>query len=312
MNGEHTPLDAPTTNTIFAELTREIGEDVSRSLSMKRAAAAPDTSELVELGVPQSLYWHLTPELRRAIEAATRECQTLSDDVAITLAQFGAFGRDQLKARRVSPDTFVQLAMQLAYALTHDGATVATYETAQTRQFLHGRTECVRSASTASQRWCRAALDVGVARLDKQRALAAAFDAHNAQMNDCTNGQGIDRHMLGLKLQALETGDAPPAFTTHATFAKSNSFMLSTSQVHFPSYTGGFAAVTPDGYGVCYSCQPNWLRFSITAWRSSKLASVAVEQNQKKKKLRGKVSHRSIYTCTAIQIESRTSIAHDV
>lgn len=34
----------------------------------------------------------------------------------------------------------------------------------------------------------------------------------------------------------------------------------------------------PDGYGVCYSCQPSWLRFSITAWRSSKVADVAVRR----------------------------------
>lgn len=47
------------------------------------------------------------------------------------------------------------MALQLAYHKTH-GQPVATYETASTRVFLHGRTEVIRTLSEESWRWVQA------------------------------------------------------------------------------------------------------------------------------------------------------------
>jgi hypothetical protein len=58
--------------------------------------------------------------------------------------------RDALKQARVSPDGFLQMSFQLAYARVYGGRTVSTYESASTAAFKHGRTECIRSASNDS------------------------------------------------------------------------------------------------------------------------------------------------------------------
>jgi carnitine O-acetyltransferase len=51
-----------------------------------------------------------------------------------------------LRVAKLSPDAYVQMVLQLAYYRLH-GKWTATYETASTRQFLYGRTDCIRTCS---------------------------------------------------------------------------------------------------------------------------------------------------------------------
>ena len=46
----------------------------------------------------------------------------------------------------LSPDSYIQMAMQLAYYRIY-GRFTSTYETQQTRAFLHGRTGTVRACA---------------------------------------------------------------------------------------------------------------------------------------------------------------------
>jgi carnitine O-acetyltransferase len=57
-----------------------------------------------------------------------------------------------------SPDAFIQMALQLAWYKTRHGLT-ATYETASTRMFLHGRTEVIRTLSEPSRAFVHAMVD---------------------------------------------------------------------------------------------------------------------------------------------------------
>jgi carnitine O-acetyltransferase len=52
------------------------------------------------------------------------------------------------------------MALQLAYHKTHN-APVATYETASTRLFLHGRTDVIRTLSEDSWKWVQAMREGG-------------------------------------------------------------------------------------------------------------------------------------------------------
>ena len=45
----------------------------------------------------------------------------------------------------MSPDAYIQMALQLAYYKDSAGKFALTYESSMTRLFLHGRTETVRS-----------------------------------------------------------------------------------------------------------------------------------------------------------------------
>lgn len=72
-----------------------------------------------------------------------------------------------------SPDAYLQMALQLAYHKTHN-VSVATYETASTRLFLHGRTEVIRTLSEDSWRWVRAMRD-GKEDVSRRNAIVPLF-----------------------------------------------------------------------------------------------------------------------------------------
>lgn len=58
------------------------------------------------------------------------------------------------------------MILQLCYYRTY-GQPCATYESASTRQFLMGRTECIRSCASESLAWCRAFDDQEVSAAEK-------------------------------------------------------------------------------------------------------------------------------------------------
>lgn len=55
---------------------------------------------------------------------------------------------------KLSPDAYVQMALQLAWYETL-GSFTPTYETALTRLFQNGRTETIRTLTTDSCNWVR-------------------------------------------------------------------------------------------------------------------------------------------------------------
>lgn len=108
-------------------------------------------------------------------------------DLQVVCYAFTAFGKAAIKQRKLHPDTFVQLAMQLAYYRLHKkyGLTNTTtqewclktkkrinlmslltalrpgscYETAMTRKFYHGRTETMRPCTKEAVDWCAVMTD---------------------------------------------------------------------------------------------------------------------------------------------------------
>jgi hypothetical protein len=117
---------------------------------------------------------------------------------------------------------------------------------------------------------------------DAQRyaALKGAVTAHLQYMGGAMQGQGCDRHLLGMRMLALERGIYAdvPLFNDPA-LAKSSNFTLSTSNISGSGFDagvgnewwGGFApwmGVT-DGVGACYTISPNRIKVMITAWNAS-------------------------------------------
>ena len=66
--------------------------------------------------------------------------------------------RVSLTTARVSPDAFIQQALQLAW-YRDQGYATATYETASTRMMLHGRTDVIRTLSVESRDFVKAMLN---------------------------------------------------------------------------------------------------------------------------------------------------------
>lgn len=172
-----------------------------------------------------------------------------------------AYGKGLMKKCRLSPDAFLQMALQLAY-YRDAGKFSLTYEASMTRLFREGRTETVRPCTIESSAWVKAMNDASVGAEERVKLLNEACERHQLGYQDAMCGNGIDRHLFCLYVVSkyLEV-DSP--------FLKevlSEPWRLSTSQTphgqtakldlkkhpNCISAGGGFGPVADDGYGVSY------------------------------------------------------------
>jgi hypothetical protein len=92
------------------------------------------------------------------------------------------------------------------------GDPVACYETSHLRLFKHGRTETVRSTSSESAAWVSAVLNNESSETIKQ-LFKVAVEAQKKYMVMCMKAKGCDRHLLGLRILAMQEGKMPGIFT---------------------------------------------------------------------------------------------------
>uniref|UniRef100_A0A672FS88 Carnitine O-acetyltransferase n=1 Tax=Salarias fasciatus TaxID=181472 RepID=A0A672FS88_SALFA len=223
----------------------------------------PERRHSASLPTPQKLHFNITAEVQRDIEEAD-----LAQDLDMRVMVFGHFGKNVPKSHKMSPDAFVQMALQLAYYRMYQHC-CATYESASLRMFRRGRTDTIRSASSASAAFVKAFDGPRTQNTEKADLLKKAVAAHRSYTNMAISGQAIDRHLLGLKLQALEEKLSVPEVFTDAAYAKALHYRLSTSQV--PSKTDCvmcFGPVVPNGYGVCYNPMDDHINFAVSSFNS--------------------------------------------
>ncbi|XP_023227114.1 carnitine O-acetyltransferase-like [Centruroides sculpturatus] len=222
-----------------------------------------------QIDSPKKLRFNLSSDTLADIEEAERDLDVLISDLEMSCFQYRGFGREFVKSQRLSPDSFIQIALQLAFYRLHKQLG-PTYESASTRKFLHGRTETIRSASVEALDFCLRMLDKTAASHVKAAALRTAVDSHKEYTNQAINGLGVDRLLLGLKKCAIENGLNVPELFMDTGFQTSTHFRLSTSQV--PSKSDAFMCYGPsfpDGYGCCYNPLPEFINFGVSACNSS-------------------------------------------
>nr|XP_028571917.1 carnitine O-acetyltransferase isoform X2 [Podarcis muralis] len=225
-------------------------------------------SPMVPLPMPKKLRFNITPEVKNDIEKAKQNLNILVQDLDISAIVFHQFGKNFPKSEKISPDAFIQIALQLAYYRMY-GEACSTYESASLRMFRLGRTDTIRSASVDSLKFVQAMDDSGKQDLEKVELLRQATQAHRAYTDMAIRGDAIDRHLLGLKLQAIEDLVSMPELFMDTAYAVAMHFKLSTSQV--PAKTDCvmcFGPVVPDGYGICYNPMDEHINFAISAFNS--------------------------------------------
>ena len=150
---------------------------------------------------------------------------------------------------------------------------MATYETATTRQFYHGRTETVRSCTSEALAFAQAITDEKpIPKQDLQKLLIQAITKHLQLMEQCKNNQGCDRHLLGLKIQALEQGQVLPELYQDPAYKLSGgdgNFVMSTSLCGYSEVTGACPPMVYDGYGVFYGIPNDKICVWITTFKGS-------------------------------------------
>lgn len=171
VNVEGSWADAPVASHLFGFMHDH--ENMARLAKPNSKAPSKSSSPALEplsdhsshrrgpVPAPKRLTWRLTSELAEAIDRAQMHFNALCEGTDLHVMHMRYFGKGFIKKCQLSPDAFVQMALQLAYYRT-TGAIDLMAESAHTRQFLHGRTELVRSITSDSVAFIKA-----MAHLDK-------------------------------------------------------------------------------------------------------------------------------------------------
>lgn len=256
---EHSYSDGASWNKVLAELW----EDMHKTPTQP-ASSTPLIAEPLPFELPESV--------KAGIIAAEKKARVeLYNEVDLQMLDFDAFGKKEVKQWKLSPDAVVQQAFQLAYFRLH-GKAAPTYEACAMRPFFHGRTETIRSCTTAAQDFV-AAVVTGRPRDEQRAKLSAAVVAQSQLAKAAATGQGIDRHLLGLKMEAKEHGVCAGAADLEIfdddDYKRSGTWVLSTSNVTMPFInTFGFGAVTGEGYGLGYQIHDDRIPVHITSFAS--------------------------------------------
>jgi len=272
--GEHSPVDALVPSIVgeyaIVEGICEKAFD-ARPEDVARSVTAPN-----ELGW-ERLQWRLDDKIQDECLLAEERAKEIIADSDNDVFWFQGYGADWIKdGARLSPDAYVQMALQLAWYRTR-GTFTATYETALTRLFHNGRTETVRTLSTDSCNWVRAMTDDSTSNVRRLELLKRAILTHTRRTREAATGKGIDRHLLGLQMMLKpEQGERAKLFADEL-FQRSQTWKLSTSGLsaghHFKGT--GFGSPYHDGYGINYLLGPEMVKFGIESKYSFKDTSTA-------------------------------------
>eukprot|EP00037_Helgoeca_nana_P033103 m.416677 g.416677 ORF g.416677 m.416677 type:complete len:661 (+) comp30061_c0_seq1:74-2056(+) len=266
INFEHAPYDGATVVRMLEDMWHE-------ACGLPLPSGRPDPHPAVAVtnmaGECTRLAFELTAQSEAAVQHATAKSTQFASITKFKLLDFRNFGKSAMKRWRMSPDGCIQVAYQLAYHRLHGDHTVSVYESCSTKRFLRGRTEAIRSNTTATSAFVGCVdelLQQGPAGLQAARQLLdAAVTRHRGVAAAASQATGIDRHLFSLVSLANEVGfgaDAP--IFADAMWTKLNTSVLSTSNVNSDALVVlGFGAVCPHGYGLGYTVEDDSIRVSV-------------------------------------------------
>ncbi|KDR15107.1 Carnitine O-acetyltransferase [Zootermopsis nevadensis] len=103
---------------------------------------------------------------------------------------------------------------------------------------------------------------------DKKQALLAAVKSHKDYATQAAFGLGVDRHLLGLKLAAIENGIQMHPLYKDPSYVRSTHFKITSSQVAGKGNSVMcYGPVVPDGYASCYNPLGNTINFGLSAFK---------------------------------------------
>ncbi|KAJ1759028.1 hypothetical protein LPJ58_002491 [Coemansia sp. RSA 1591] len=270
--GEHSPCDALIPAIMIEYVSKAVAQE-----PIERGVLVPQTPGYKTQ--VRRLRFTVDDEVQDMIREAKAEVERTSRASCSRQIRFETYGSDWIKKTAgIGPDALAQVALQLTYYRVH-GALAPVYETASTRQFLHGRTETVRSLTPQVAQCVYTMCDATTTPRDRYTALVRAATKHQEMLRTASAGQGVDRHIFGLRMayNRLDPLPSESAMTDHEKraieeffedpiLARSTTFQLSTSGL-FPSryltHTG-FGCVAPErAYGINYIIESNRIKFGV-------------------------------------------------
>ncbi|KAI2657870.1 Choline O-acetyltransferase [Labeo rohita] len=227
-------------------------------------------ASMSELPAPRRLRWKCSPDIQTFLTASADKLQRLVKNLDMNVNKFTGYGKEFIKRQKMSPDAYVQVALQFTFYRCH-GHLVPTYESASIRRFQEGRVDNIRSSTPEALAFVKAMANSSkITDAEKMELLWTAIKAQTNYTILAITGMAIDNHLLGLREIAKELKLEKPELFSDTTYATSIHFILSTSQV--PTIEEMFCCygpVVPNGYGACYNPQKDHIIFCVSSFRES-------------------------------------------
>ncbi|KAH9501871.1 hypothetical protein DERF_012680 [Dermatophagoides farinae] len=215
-------------------------------------------------------------------------------DLDLYVLRFNEYGSDFIKQQRISPDAYIQLALQLTYFKLHR-CIVSTYESCSLRQFRMGRVDTIRASTVEARDWAQSmcpqqpsssSSSASSSTIDNPTTTAAnlldveedrkiklfkrAIQKQVEIMQYTSSGHGPENHLRALRELSKKHFGSIPAVFREKSFGEYGNYRLSTSQLPTDAdILVGYGAVVPDGYGCSYSTKKNHIIFCVSSFYSS-------------------------------------------
>lgn len=237
--GEHSMMDGTPTHRLNDYINNVI---FNNKLDFDNPSVRSGISE------PMPLKFHVNENVQEDIIKAQAHFEREIGIHELRVQAYQGYGKGLIKKFKFSPDSYVQMIIQLAYHKMY-GKNRPTYESASTRRFQQGRTETCRSVSNESVAWCNGMADPSVGPEQCAELFRAALKSHQEYIFAASGGKGVDRHLFGLKM-VLKEGEELPALYKDPSYAYSSTWFISSSQLSSEYFNGyGWSQVVDDGWG---------------------------------------------------------------
>lgn len=263
-NMEHSAIDG----TSVAPVIKHLSEGLLSDLSQVGVISWEITA--------QKMTWDLSGAILEKLSKFEQEQFNRKNQFALLPHNFNDFGAERIKKMKISPDAFFHMALQLAQYRTF-GELKSVYEPVSVANFYEGRTESARSTSMEKLNLIKA-IEEGI--YDEEELyilMQAASEAHSSRIKECQNGQGIERHLFGLKQMYYHYGaklgieKLPQIFLDPGYQTLRYDFISTSGMAYENAEYRMFAPVVEDGHGVAYFILENSISVNISSYTDNKV-----------------------------------------
>lgn len=270
-NFEHSAIDGVPTLTILNRVIQELSQEAEVGLIDERTSRK-------SVNLFSKLEWQISHQLSEKINlakyAATEELKKFS----ISHYVFNQFGKESIKQVGISPDAFFHTALAMAqYEVSQSFRSI--YEPVAMRAYYQGRTESARSMSMEKRFFVEAffAKELQLDNMELKELFKKATVAHGQRLAICQSGNGIERHLFGLKqiaeMKSVKNESTDYFFLSEGMNALQSNF-ISTTGIPFDILESfSFTPVNQKGYGLYYGLLENQIILDISSREETREAA---------------------------------------
>ncbi|MEA3423994.1 MAG: choline/carnitine O-acyltransferase [Bacillota bacterium] len=229
-------------------------------------------NNMIEKELPGELIFEKNEYVISEIEKAKLESKTAFNQLNIEVLFFDSFGKQFMKNNKISPDSIIQIAIQLAQYKTF-GKVFNVYEYVSTKQFLHGRTEIMRPVTYESIQFINN---------KTKENLFVASRKHVERIIECKNGYGIDSHLFVLNKiyeKYRNNEKSKVIFNTASYKALTYENVATSTSSSYGLLLAGYGPVVDDGYAVRYLIYDDKVHFVLSSKFENKYNLLRLKDN---------------------------------